>query len=166
MFPHALLGVVLAQTTAAPPAAPARRFGLHLGLNATLTFDLSLGRWLYGGVTTQLTGVAFLANPDRNYVVSALVFGGVALPLVEGPSVRLTADVTPMASYFHSAPVNMLNVGLLAGLRMVHASGFTLALKLPLVGYAGAPDAQRGGLLYYYTGAIATVPLLTVGYSF
>lgn len=150
---------------AAPTLAP-RRFGVHLGVNATLTFDVTLARYFYGGATTQLTGFGALASPNANYIASALLFAGVALPLYEGPSLRLTADLTPAFTYFHSNPVNMLNVGLLAGVRVVHASGFTVGLKLPLVGYAGAPDAQRGGLLYYYVGAILTVPVLTFGYSF
>lgn len=183
MISYALLGIVLAQNTTATPslvavptpppsplAAPAprrmRRFGLHLGLNATLTFDAAFGAWFYGGLTTQLTGIGALFDSQRNYVVSILAFGGVAIPLVDRPSVRFTVDLAPMASYFHAAPVNMLSAGLLAGLRFLHSSGFTVALKLPLVGYAGAPDAQRGGPLYYYTGAIATVPALTLGYTF
>ena len=143
-----------------------RRYGLHLGLNGTLTFDFRLGQYFYGGLSTQLTGLGFVFDQNRNYVLSALAFGGVAFPLVDRSAMRLTVDVTPMASYFHSEPVNMLSVGLLAGLRFLHSSGFTIALKLPVVGYAGAPDAQRGGLLYYYIGAIPTVPILTVGYTF
>jgi hypothetical protein len=166
-------GSSLAAASAPSVSSPAqrteglrRRFGLHLGLNATLTFDLALGRYFYGGFTTQLTGVGYFAEQSRNYVLSALAYGGVALPLVDGAALRLTVDVTPMASYFHSAPVNMLSVGLLGGLRVVHSSGFTAALRLPLVGYAGAPDAQRGGLTYYYIGAVPTVPILTFGYTF
>jgi hypothetical protein len=156
--------VPVAPTT--DPAWRPRRFGLHLGLNGTLLFDASFGRYAYTGFATQLTGAGAIADPSRNYVLSALAFGGVALPLVERASVRLTADVTPALSFFRSAPVNMLNVGLLAGVRLQHASGFTVALKLPLVGWAAAPDAQRASLLYYYIGAIVTVPALTLGYSF
>lgn len=143
-----------------------RRFGIHLGLNATLTVDVSPTRWFQAGCTTQLTGLGYLFDSQRNWVASVLLFAGAALPLIEGSAVRLTADIAPMVSYFHSAPVNMFNAGLLVGVRLVHASGFTLGTKLPLVGYAVAPDAGRSGLLYYYTGAIPTVPLLTVGYSF
>jgi hypothetical protein len=36
--------------------------GVHIGLNGTLTADLALGRFFYG-VSTQLTGMAALAEP-------------------------------------------------------------------------------------------------------
>jgi hypothetical protein len=159
-----------APPTVAPPTVtaprPLRRYGLHLGLNATLTFDATIGRYVYAGATTQLTGLGALADSERNYVVSALVFGGVALPLVERDSLRLTADVTPAVGFIHSAPVNFVTVGLLAGVRLVHRTGFTAAIHLPLVGYAGAPQARRGSVYYYYLSAIPTVPLITVGYTF
>jgi hypothetical protein len=35
-----------------------------------------------------------------------------------------------------------------------------------VVGYAGAPDARRGSVYYYYLSAIPTAPLVTLGYSF
>lgn len=143
-----------------------RRVGFHLGLNATLTVDLALGRYAYGGLSTQLTGLGALADPQRNYVVSALLFGGVAVPVVERASMRLTADLTPAVGWLYSAPVNMLTVGFLAGLRLVHRSGFTAAIRLPVVGYAGSPQAPRGSVYYYYLSAIPTAPLLTVGYTF
>ena len=163
------LGVLLFGSSAAAqtsPATPSRRVGVHIGLNGTLTADLALGRFFYGGVSTQLTGLAALAEPQRNYVVSALVFAGVALPLVERESLRLTADVTPSVGWLYSAPVNMVSAGLLAGVRLVHRSGFTAALRLPLVGYAGSPQVPRGSLYYYYITAIPTAPLLTLGYTF
>lgn len=148
------------------PAWRTRRFGVHLGLNGTFTFDASIGRFLYVGATTQLTGLAAPFVPDRNFNLSLLAFGGVALPLVERESLRLTADIAPSFAYTRAAPVNLLSVGLLAGVRLVHRSGFTFAVKLPLVGYAGAPDAQRGGLMFYYINAIVVVPAITFGYSF
>lgn len=153
----------------APPAAPSRaprRYGVHLGLNATLMGDARIGRYVYVGLATQLTGVAAIFDPQRNYVVSAVAFGGVALPLVERDALRLTADVTPALGVVHSAPVNFLTVGLLAGVRLVHRSGFTAALRLPLVGYAGSAQARRGSVYYYYLSAIPSVPILTVGYTF
>ncbi|MFO0606027.1 MAG: hypothetical protein U0324_22770 [Polyangiales bacterium] len=150
---------------AAPPRAP-RRYGVHLGLNATLMGDALIGRYAYVGIATQLTGVAAIFAPERNYVVSAVAFGGVALPLVERDALRLTADVTPALGVVHSAPVNLLTVGLLAGVRLVHRSGFTAALRLPLVGYAGSAQARRGSVYYYYLSAIPSVPILTVGYTF
>lgn len=153
----------------AEPPAPQwrpRRFGVHLGINATFTFDVSAGRIWYFGATTQLTGLAWLASTERNFNVSLLAFGGVGLPVIEHEGLRFTVDVAPALTYTHAAPVNLLSVGLLAGVRLVHRSGFTFAVKLPLVGYAGAPDAQRGGLLMYYTNAIITVPAITFGYSF
>jgi hypothetical protein len=153
-----------------PPPEPRawrpRPFGLHLGINATLMFDATIGRYVYAGFATQLTGAAFFADQNRNVIVSALAFGGVAIPLIEREDLRFTADFAPMVSYFHAAPVNMLNIGVLAGVRVQHRSGFTFGVKLPLVGYAGAPDAQRGSLMYFYYGAIVTVPAITFGYSF
>lgn len=149
-----------------PPARALRRYGVHLGLNATLTGDALIGRYVYVGLTTQLTGVGAIFAPERNYVVSAVAFGGVALPLVERDALRLTADVTPALGVVHSEPVNFLTVGLLAGVRLVHRSGFTAALRLPLVGYAGSPQARRGSVYYYYLSAIPSVPILTVGYTF
>lgn len=139
---------------------------MHLGLNATLTADVAIGRFAYGGVSTQLTGVGALFDSQRNYVVSALLFGGVALPLIERSSLRLTADITPSFGWLYSAPVNLLSVGLLAGIRVVHRSGFTAALRLPVVGYAGSPQAPRGSVYYYYLSAIPTAPIITLGYTF
>lgn len=168
---HRLALVILTSGSAAaaqppPRAAPRPRFGLHVGLNATLTFDAAVGRYAYGGVSTQLTGLGALADPQRNYVVSALVFGGAAIPVVERDALRLTVDVTPSVGWLYSAPVNMVTVGLLAGVRLVHRSGFTAALRLPLVGYAGSPQAPRGSVYYYYLSAIPTAPILTLGYTF
>jgi len=167
--PTDTIGVTPPQHEPLPQLEPprrARRFGVHLGLNATLTFDVALGRYFYGGASTQLTGLGALGDPKRNYTVSLLLFGGVALPLYESRNLRLTADLTPALGFTRSAPVNFLTVGFLAGLRLVHSSGFTVGLKLPLVGYAGSPTAQRGSLYYYYIQAIPTVPVLTFGYSF
>lgn len=143
-----------------------RRFGVHLGINATLLFDVSAANVLYFGAATQLTGLAWFFDTARNFNLSLLAFGGVALPIIEREQVRFTLDAAPALTYTHAAPVNLLSVGVLAGVRVVHRSGFTFAVKLPIVGYAGAPDAQRGGLLMYYTNAIVTVPAITFGYSF
>ena len=157
---------MLLATPVASAQAPSRRYGLHVGLNATLTFDAAIGRYAYGGVSTQLTGLGALAEPQRNYVVSALLFAGAALPVLRRESLRLTVDVTPALGWLYANPVNMLSAGLLAGLRLVHRSGFTAALRLPLVGYAGSPQAPRGGVYYYYLSAIPTAPLITLGYTF
>lgn len=172
-----LVFAVAAQVAAAaaPPASPAgpaaagpaaRRYGVHLGLNATLLGDARVGRYGYVGLATQLTGLGALVAPERNFVVSAVAFGGVALPLVQRDALRLTADLTPALGVVHSEPVNLLTVGLLAGLRLVHRSGFTAALRLPLVGYAGSPQARRGSVYYYYLSAIPSVPIVTLGYTF
>ncbi len=165
--PLVLIPFVVAQVAAARPAPPAsRRFGVHLGLNATLTVDARFGRYFTAGLSTQLTGLGALADSERNYIVSALAFGGVALPFVDNGRVRITADLTPALGYVRSAPVQFVTVGLLAGVRLVHRSGFTAGLHLPVVGYAGAPDARRGSVYYYYLSAIPTAPLVTLGYSF
>jgi hypothetical protein len=142
------------------------KYGFHLGLNATLSFDARIGQWFYGEVSTQLTGLAAMADPKRGYVLSALLFGGVAIPLIENSNLRLTLDVGAHGTYLHSVPENLLAIGVLAGLRIVHHSGFTFAFKLPLIGFAGSPDIPRGGLLYYYMAAIITVPVITFGYTF
>lgn len=167
------MGAPMTPVTATPPAmeppAPRwqrRRFGVHLGINATFLFDVTLGRYLYFGAATQLTGFGAIAAGERNFNLSLLAFGGVGLPVIETESMRFTIDAAPALTYTHAAPVNLLSVGLLAGVRLQHRSGFTFAVKLPLIGYAGAPDAQRGGLLMYYTNAIVTVPAITFGYSF
>ncbi len=144
----------------------ALKYGFHLGLNATLSFDVRIGQWFYGEVSTQLTGLGAIADPKRGYVLSALLFGGVAIPLIENHNLRLTLDVGAHGTYLHSFPENMLAIGVLAGLRIVHHTGFTFAFKLPLVGFAGSPDIPRGGLLYYYMAAIISVPVITFGYTF
>jgi hypothetical protein len=148
------------------PSWRPRRFGVHGGINLTLTFDATIGRFAYAGVATQLTGLAWFFAQERNFNLSLLAFGGVGLPIIEREDLRFTADITPALGYLHAAPVNLLSVSLLAGVRVVHRSGFTFSVKLPLVGYAGAPDAQRGSLLMYYVSAIVTVPVITFGYSF
>lgn len=152
--------------TSVEAPAQARHFGVHLGLNATAAFDAELGDLFYGEVATQLTGLGALVAPEQGLVLSGFVMGGVTLPLVENPGYRLQFDVGPHLTLLRSYPVNLLSGGVVAGLRWVHARGLTLGLKLPLVGYAGSIDQPRGGLLYYYVAAIATAPLLTVGYSF
>lgn len=149
-----------------PPQWQPRRFGVHLGINATFAFDASIGNYVYVGAATQLTGLAAPFVPERNFNLTLLAFGGVGLPIIERESLRFTADITPAFAYTRAAPVNLLSAGLLAGVRLVLRSGFTFAVKLPLVGYAGAPDAQRGGLLMYYVNAIVAVPAITFGYSF
>ena len=136
------------------------------GPTVTLTTHCGQDRYSDCGLGTQLTGFAALAGPERKYVGSALVFAGGALPLGERESLRLTADITPSVGWLYSAPVNMVSAGLLAGVRLVHRSGFTAALRLPLVGYAGSPQVPRGSLYYYYITAIPTAPLLTLGYTF
>jgi hypothetical protein len=155
-----------APAAAQSPPPRAVRVGVHVGLNATLAVDVLIGRIGYVSVATQLTGFGALADPQRNYIISALAFGGVALPLLDRPALRVTADLTPSLGYVRSAPVNFVTVGLLAGVRLVHRSGFTAALRLPVVGYAAAPQAQRGSALYYYLTAIPSVPLLSLGYTF
>ncbi len=140
--------------------------GLHLGLNATLTVDRQFGELFYGAFTTQLTGVGNAFAPREGFVLSGLLMGGVALPLRERPGHRLTLDVGPHVTLLRSAPVNMAAVGALAGLRMVWTNGLTLALKLPLGGYLGSLDQPRGSVVQYYAAAVATVPVLSVGYTF
>lgn len=87
-------------------------------------------------------------------------------PLLERANLRLTFDGGVHGLFLHALPVNDFGVGVLAGLRVVHKSGFTFAFKLPLIGYVGSPQAPRGGVEYYYVAAIPTVPLVTFGYSF
>lgn len=148
------------------PSAQHRRFGVHLGLNATAAVDAELGSLFYGQFATQLTGLGNVVAPNQGLVLSAFVMGGVTLPLMERPGHRLNLDVGPHLTILRSAPVNMLAGGLAAGLRLVFANGLTFGLKLPVVGYAGSLDQPRGSLLYYYVAAVPTLPLLTVGYSF
>ncbi len=185
---NAVLVFVLLQGAAAapevPPAAQAEhaaggetilptRFeprpagvGLHLGLNATLTVDAELGDLFYGAFATQLTGIGSAFAPDAGFVLSGFLMGGVALPLRETTRTRLTLDVGPHLTLLRTAPVNALAGGLVAGVRMVWSNGLTVAVKLPVAGYAGSLDQPRGGVLYYYVAAVPTVPLLSVGYTF
>ena len=107
-----------------------------------------------------LAGIGALVDSSHNWVVSAQLFAGGSLPLVENANLRLTLDVTPALTYVYSAPVNLFSIGLLAGLRIVHSTGFTIALRLPLIGYAGSFEPSRGSLYYYYISAIPTVPVL------
>lgn len=162
------LGVlVLAQTAALSTAAgDARRRSVQLGLNATLTADWRLGRHARVGLTTQLTGLGALVDPGRNWVVSGVLTGAFTHRFYGGPRVSWWVDAGPSFGVISSDPVLLVSVGLSAGVRMVHRSGFTAAAQLPLVGYAGSPTVPRGAMLYYYVGAIATVPLLSLGYSF
>ena len=154
--------------SAAEPVSVSHRtgFGLHLGLNATLTVDRQFGELFYGAFTTQLTGVGNAFAPREGFVLSGLLMGGVALPLRERPGHRLTLDVGPHVTLLRSAPVTVAAVGALAGLRMVWTNGLTLALKVPLGGYLGSLDQPRGSVVQYYAASVVTVPVLSVGYTF
>ncbi len=140
--------------------------GVHLGLNATAAFDAEVGERFYGQFATQLTGLGNIVAPRQGLVLSAFLMGGVTLPLMQRQSSRLHLDVGPHLTLLRSHPVNLMAGGLAAGLRWVFASGLTLGLELPLVGYAGSLDEPRGSVLYYYVAAVPTVPLLSLGYSF
>lgn len=143
-----------------------RTLGIHVGINATVAFDARMGRFFYAEAATQVTGVGALVDSHNNWVASLMLLAGVSVPLLERANVRLTFDAGVNGVFLHAQPVNDLGVGILAGLRLVHRSGFTFAFKAPLIGYVGSVQVQRGGITYYYIAALVTVPLITLGYSF
>ena len=172
-----LLALACSLTLAAEPEAaqeptveaPSSHFfapGVHVALNANLMADLSIGKYAYLGLAVQTFAIAHAISPSGGFPTSGTVFGGIALPLRRSEFWKLTLDVLPHVALIQLNGSVIFSGGVIGGLRLIHASGFTLGLKLPVFGYGGSVTVPRASVLFYYISSIFAVPLVTVGMTF
>jgi hypothetical protein len=161
---------------AAPDAAAPERervIGVHFGLSVSLAVDAQW-RLFYGFVNGN---VLFpLTTVTGNAAWMALAFGaGFTVPLERGHRwyADLVGQVLPL---YLGSPYTYVGMGLGFGLRYLARSGFTFAVKLPVLGYAarvgrspyGYDSSFRAGygFGYYYLAGLMGLPLVSVGYRF
>jgi hypothetical protein len=166
-----------AQTAAATPQKSAhereRIVGVHFGLSVSLAVDAQWRRF-YGFVNGN---VLFpLTTVTGNAAWMAVAIGaGATVPLVNGH--RWYADMFAEAlPLYLGGPYTYLGVGAGFGLRYAAVSGFTFAVKVPVLGYALRtgrspygydPSFRPGyGFGYYYLAGLMGLPLVSVGYRF
>jgi hypothetical protein len=106
---------------------------------------------------------------------AAALGAGISWPF--GDTSRWRFDVFAQVLPFHTTSFyTYLGLGLGAGFHYTAASGFTVGMTFPVVGFStrlgsspygyDASFRYNDSLGYYYLGAIAGMPLLTLGYRF
>jgi hypothetical protein len=158
-----------------PAAAPEREriAGIHFGMSVSLAVDAEW-RMFYGFANGNVLLPLTTLTGNASWLAFS-IGGGVTLPLVAHSHWRadLFAQVLPL---YMGGAYSYLGIGAGIGLRYAAASGFTLGLKLPVIGYAarvghspyGYDPSFRAneGFGYYYLASLLGMPLLSVGYRF
>lgn len=153
-------------STPPPPAVDVRSIGVHVAVNVgVFSLDVQAGR-LYAFAAGSL-GVPLLS--DGRFGAFALG-GGLALPISAPGESMWTMDLFALANPGwglgpNSAPFVGLGVG--AGFRYLHRSGFTFGLKLPVIGGAvngGASTPSAVGT--FYLANLIALPGVSFGYRF
>jgi hypothetical protein len=167
-----------AVTTIAPAPAPAvterlRVVGAQMSLLGTVVVDADYKR-LRGFASTSLLLPLATASGNSTWIAAA-IGAGVTLPM--GKTSRWQLDLFGQAVPFHTTSYyTYLGFGVGAGAHYTTASGFTLGISFPVFGFStrlgsspygyDASFRYNDSLAYYYTGALAGMPLLTMGYRF
>lgn len=159
----------------APPAVPEkmRVVGLQFSLLGTVAVDADYGK-LHGFASTSLLLPIMTASGNSTWLAAA-VGGGVSVPLGSTSRWKLDVfgEVLPLrtTSYY-----TYLGFGLGAGFHYTAASGFTLGITVPMLGFSTRLGSSPYGydpsfryndsVGYYYLAAVAGMPLVTMGYRF
>lgn len=148
-----------------------RVVGVQTSLLGTVVVDADY-RHLRGFASASLLLPLITASGDNTYYAAA-VGAGMSWPLSRHWNVDGFAQVVP----FHTTSFyTYLGFGLGAGLHYTGASGFTFGITFPVVGFStrlgsspygyDASFRYNDSIGYYYLGAVAGMPLVTLGYRF
>jgi hypothetical protein len=167
----------LLRVIAAAPAPVAterlRVVGLQMSLLGTVAVDAEY-KLLRGFASTSLLLPIATASGSSTWVAGA-VGAGMTFPM--GTTGRWKLDVFGQVLPFHTTSFyTYLGVGVGAGAHYTAPSGFTLGISFPVLGFStrlgsspygyDASFRYNDSLAYYYAGALAGMPLLTMGYRF
>ena len=154
-----------------------RHFGLQFGLNPSLMLDLQYGHF-YGFLNGSLVLPMASANSTNGPILGFGIGGGASW--VVGRTQRwhldLFATVTPATVGSCSNNCTFVGFGAGFGMHYTWASGFTLAWKIPVLGYAwvnhsdnffGSSRVDSGtAVAMYYLSSIMGLPVFSLGYRF
>jgi hypothetical protein len=167
---------LLRVTTGAPTTLTTERLrvvGVQMSLLGTVAVDAEYKR-LRGFASTSLLLPIATASGSSTWVAAA-AGAGMTFPI--GKSSRWNLDVFGQVVPFHTTSFyTYLGFGVGAGAHYTAPSGFTLGVSFPVLGFStrlgsspygyDASFRYNDSLAYYYAGALAGMPLLTMGYRF
>jgi hypothetical protein len=156
-----------------PPVERMRAIGVQSSLLGTAVIDVDY-RKLRGFASMNLL-LPILTASGGNPWYAASVGGGLSLPF--GTNRRWRLDVFGQVMPFRSTSFyTYVGFGAGAGFHYTSASGFTMGITFPVIGFATRVGSSPHGydasfryndsLAYYYLAGIAGMPLLTFGYRF
>lgn len=144
-----------------------RRFGIHFGVLPSLMIDVT-ERWyyLFGNLNFL---VPALRSRRSGFAITGTVGGGITYRV--SPSSRWHFDLLGQLVSFQALSDDdpSVGVGLAIGFHHTSASGFSVAFKLPVVGYSGCLNSEcvgSSGLAQYYQDAWAGTPVISLGHRF
>lgn len=155
----------------AMPPERLRVLGVHSSLLGTAAVDAEYG-YLRGFASTNLLLPILTATSKSTWYAAALG-GGLSVPINRRWRVDAVAEVAP----FHTTSFyTYLAFGVGAGVHYTAASGLSIGVSFPVVGWSArlgsspygydASFRYRDSLAYFYAAGLAGMPLLTIGYRF
>ena len=153
------------------PPERMRVVGVASSLLGTISVDAEYGK-LRGFASTNLL-MPILTATSKSTWYAAAAGGGLALPISRHWRVDVLGEIAP----FHTTSFyTYLAFGIGAGAHYTAPSGLTFGVSFPVVGWStrlgsspygyDASFRYNDSLAYYYAGALAGMPLLTLGYRF
>ena len=169
MFAPLLIAAVIAAEPAAPGEVtpPAQRsFGVHVALNVGLIGVELQHDHFYGFVDGNI-GVPLLSRGSQ---IAFAVAAGLTHAIPAPAASMWFFDVFGLVNPGASTRVGYVGFGLGLGLRYLHASGFTVGLRLPIFG-AAVIDPKVGrtfgtAVELFYGANLIALPILSVGWRF
>jgi hypothetical protein len=132
----------------------------HLGL---LTVDAQVGRF-YAFAAGNI-GIPLLTNGTVGAITAGM---GPSFLLRKTGEVAWHLDILALGNFMWLGQQPMGGFGVGMGFRMVHASGFTMAFKIPALG--GEMGTGYGGtqiaVAYWFLAQAISLPVFSVGYRF
>jgi hypothetical protein len=154
-----------------PAIEPHRLWGVHFGLPGALLVDVDYRYWHAFASTNVLLPILTASGEHTWY--AAAVGGGVSIHLSRRWKVDAFAEVMPLR---YTSFYTYLSAGLGVGVHHTAASGVSVGITLPVVGFAArlgsspygydAPFRYNDSVGYFYLAGFSTMPLLTIGYRF
>lgn len=146
-----------------PPPIRERGFGLQFGLIPSLVLDVDAGLFYGFAVASLLWPIV----SEGDWLAFA---AGLGVSLQPKKSSPFKLDI-----FAHFSPVRLedqwdFGFGVGFGFHYTTKSGFTLAVKIPVIGYSvrhGGDDHEKGEAAgYYYLTGVMSLPVFSLGYRF
>lgn len=159
------------EAAAPEPSGPPRSFGVNFGVTPSVMLDVDYNLF-YGFLNVNLVFPLATASSSHPWWTGS-VGAGVSLPVSKNSRWKfdIFGSVLPLAGLESSKTYVSIGVGL--GMHYTFPSGFTVAFKLPALGYTvrtctyDCSNLDSGeAFAYYFLASAMGLPIVSVGYRF